>query len=126
MTPKTARELGSYLRGIRQERGLTVREVGHRAGLRDSTVLRLEQGIVSAPHVDTLRAISQVLNLPPGDVLSRAGYVSEDDLPTLAPYLRTKYRRLPKSAVVEIEASFRRIAARHGYDPGGPAPGEDE
>lgn len=54
-------------------------------------------------------------------------HVLPADLPTLQPYLRTKFKDMPESAVREIEEHFKTVAAKHGINTtSGPAPGEDE
>jgi hypothetical protein len=89
-------------------------------------VVRLEQGAIDAPAPDKLSRIADALGLSLADVFALADYSVPSELPSFQPYLRTKYRRLPTSAVQELEKAFTRIARRHGLDLQGPAPGEDE
>jgi hypothetical protein len=92
----------------------------------DSNVIRLEQGAIASPRPDTLKSLADVLQLDLADVYAAAGYVQPQGLPSFAPYLRSKYGKLPASAQAELERNFARIAEKYGYDPNGPAPGEDE
>lgn len=64
--------------------------------------------------------------MPVSDLLT--DYLESDDLPSMAPYLRSRYGHLPGSAQAEIATAFRDITARYGYTPEsrGPAAGEDE
>lgn len=126
MDQEQARELGQRLRERREELDLTIRELAERADTTHTTVVRLEQGAYDAPAPDKLSRIAEALGLSLADVFALADYSVPSDLPSFQPYLRTKYRGLPATAVDELERSFRRVAKRHGYDPDGPAPGEDE
>jgi transcriptional regulator with XRE-family HTH domain len=126
MNPEQAKELGRQLRARRDDLGLSLRDLEKLAGVDNGTIVRIEQGAFAAPAPDKLSRIAEALKLSLADVFALADYAVPDDLPTFAPYLRTKYRDLPAPAVAELERSFKRIAKRHGIDPTGPAPGEDE
>jgi hypothetical protein len=92
----------------------------------DSNVIRLEHGSISSPRPDTLKTLADTLDLDLADLFASAGYVQATGLPAFAPYMRSKYAGLPTSAQHELEAAFKQIAAKHGYEPNGPRPGEDE
>lgn len=92
----------------------------------DSNVLRIERGDIPQPRPETLKSLADVLGLGLADLFNLIGYVQPTTLPSLSPYLRSKYADLPESAAREMEASFAKIAAKHGYDPNGPDSGEDE
>jgi transcriptional regulator with XRE-family HTH domain len=126
MDQEQARELGQRLRERREQLRLSTRELAERAGTTHTTVVRLEQGAYDAPAPDKLSRIANALGLSLADVYALADYSVPTDLPSFRPYLRTKYRDLPRPAVEELEQSFKRIAKRHGFDPDGPVPGEDE
>ena len=126
MNPEQARELGRQLRARRDELGLSVRDLAKLADLDNGTIVRIEQGAFAAPRPDKLSRIAGALGLNLADVFALADYSVPSELPSFSPYLRTKYRDLPVPAVEELERSFKRIAKRHGFDPAGPAPGEDE
>jgi len=124
LSPQQAKELGRRLSARREELGLTVRDVERLAGVDDATVVRLENGVVADPRPATVRAICEALDLVVADVYPIVDYAGS--LPTFRPYLRTKYRGLPPEVVEQLDRIFQRLAARHGLDPAGPAPGEDE
>ncbi len=126
MNPQQAKELGRRLRVRREELDLSVRELARRAGVDNTTIVRIERGAFAAPRPDKLSRIADALDLSLADVFALAEYVAPNELPAFAPYLRSKYRHLPTPAVEELERSFKRIVKRHGFDPEGPAPGEDE
>lgn len=126
MKNQPATKLGKMLKKAREANGLSAREVAIRSGMADSNVLRLEQGGIANPRPETLKSLADTLQLDLSDLYAAAGYLQPQGLPSFAPYLRSKYADLPASAQREIEQSFARIAAKHGYDPNGPKPGEDE
>lgn len=126
MNPDQAKELGRQLRARRDQLGLSVRDLEKLAGVDNGTIVRIEQGAFAAPAPDKLSRIAEALKLSLANVFALAEYVIPDDLPTFAPYLRTKYRALPPKAVAELERYFDDLAGRYGIDPAGPAPGEDE
>ncbi|RMB77659.1 XRE family transcriptional regulator [Rhodococcus sp. SBT000017] len=121
-----AAKLGKVLKERRNKLELTIKEVARRSGMTDSNVLRIERGDIPQPRPETLKSLADVLGLELSDLFNLVGYVQPKALPSFSPYLRSKYSDLPESAAKEVEASFARIAARHGYDPNGPHNGEDE
>lgn len=126
MDEKQSKRLGTMLRDARERLGLSAREVSDRSGMADSNVLRLEQGAIANPRPETLKSLADVLALDLADIYATAGYVQPAGLPSITPYLRSRYADLPISAQREIADSFAEIAAKHGYSPDGPRPGEDE
>ena len=66
-----------------------------------------------------------MLGLNLADVYVMADYPIPE-LPTLTPYLRTKYRDLPEQEVNAIVEYASRLMKRRGVDLNGPAPGQDE
>jgi len=126
MDAKQAKLLGKQLKEARTRLGLSARQVADRSGMADSNVLRLEQGAIASPRPETLKSLADALDLDLADLYAAAGYVQPTGLPSFSPYLRSKYADLPLSAQRELERTFEKIAAKHGYDPSGPAAGEDE
>lgn len=129
MNEQQAKQLSALLASKRAAAGLSAAEVARRAGVDVGTVWRIERGMIASPRAKTLQAIGEVLGIPAGDLFEVAPWVTREELPTIKPYLRTKYRELPPDAVQEIEAQFAEIARRHGvsFDHNdGPLNGEDE
>ena len=126
MKPNQAKELGRHLRDRRNELGLSQRDLEKLTGIDNGTIARIEQGAFVAPAPDKLSRLAEGLKLSLADVFALADYAVPSDLPAFTGYLRTKYRDLPAPAVEELERTFARIAKRHGFNPQGPAPGEDE
>ncbi len=115
--------LARLLRQARIGAGLTAREVARRAGLNVTDVTRIESGQRTRPTPETIRAIGKVLGISAADLFAAADWLPKDELPTLQPYLRAKYRDLPDEAVAEVERLINNYTERYGSGPRG---GEDE
>lgn len=126
MTRKQTTRIGRLIRTAREAKGISTKELARRSGLIDTTIGRIERGETAMPSQDALIDLANALDLDLADLYVAARYMHPGTLPTFAPYLRSKYGDLPPSARRELEASFQRIAAKHGYDSNGPRPGEDE
>jgi len=126
MDQEQAKELGQRLRARREELGLSLRQLADQADMNDATIVRIEQGAFAAPAPDKLARIAEALGLSLADVFALAEYAVPDDLPSFQPYLRSKYRDMPREAVDDLNKAFDRIVRKHGYDPAGPQDGEDE
>ncbi|BDT94163.1 hypothetical protein IFM12275_41390 [Nocardia sputorum] len=120
--------LGQFLKSRREALGLSARVVAQQADIDKATITRLELGQITHPRSENIKAIAQVLRVPVSDLFAVAGWMPKEELPSLRPYLRTKYNLTAEEAK-EIEEDFARIAREKGisfteYD--GPLDGEDE
>jgi transcriptional regulator with XRE-family HTH domain len=110
------KQLGSLLKQQRAAAGLSTRSLGAKAGVDDSTIVRLEQGRRETPRPDVLTKLASALHLNLADVFALAGYAVPQELPTLPTYLRVKYRHVPQPARDELVTYMRHIYARYGLD----------
>jgi transcriptional regulator with XRE-family HTH domain len=110
------KQLGSLLKQKRVAAGLSTRSLASKAGIDDSTVVRLEQGRRETPRPDVLTKLAGALHLNLADVFALAGYAVPQELPTLPAYLRVKYRHLPQPARDELVTYMRNIYTRYGLD----------
>ena len=124
MTDEERRQLADAVRTARQARGLTAREVARRAGVDVGTVTLLERCKIRQPRVENVRAIAEVVGLPLADVYSMLHWLPSDELPSLRPYMRAKYRDLPEDALAEVESFVEQLSRRHSTR--GPVDHEDE
>ena len=113
MTTKNASRLGTYLAKRRHQLGLSQDEVAERAGVRGSTVTRLEHGVIANPMPDTLQRLATALEVSFEELFALIGYTDADRLPDVRPYLRAKYEGLPEAALAEAEAFFTEFEQRH-------------
>ncbi|WP_068182393.1 helix-turn-helix domain-containing protein [Mycobacterium sp. UM_CSW] len=129
MKPQQITRLAILITSKRVAAGLSTSEVARRAHVDKATVSRIEHGQILSPKAKSLQAIGHVLGIPASELFAIAPWVTPQELPTIRPYLRTKYRELPPAAVQEIETYFNDVARKHGisFDPNdGPLDGEDE
>lgn len=124
LTPTQARSLGQFIRRVREQRGLGIRGLESASGVNVSSLFSLERGDILAPQPDTLKAIASALRLPVSDLYTVAGWLPANELPTLKPYLRAKYRDLDETAIADLEHYAEVLRRRHGGT--GPQAHEDE
>jgi transcriptional regulator with XRE-family HTH domain len=123
---KQAKGFGKYLKKQREAKGLSARELGRRANVDDSTIVRFEQGAYANPAPDKLVRLAEALDLSVADIFAHAHYALPSELPTLPAYLRLKYGDLPATAMKDLERYVSQLADKYGLDADGPQRGEDE
>jgi transcriptional regulator with XRE-family HTH domain len=64
--------VGSILRQLREERGISIRELGRLSGLSANALSMIERGL-SSPSVSTLYRLTDALNIPITALFSQAG-----------------------------------------------------
>lgn len=120
--------LGEILRTARAESSLHVRQVAAETGVSTGSISQIEQGKSVKPTLDTLLSLSELYGIDPMLLIEAAGYKLKPALPEFQPYLRQKYRSLPKVATDELADAFQRITKKYGINHAatGPTNGEDE
>ena len=117
---------GDFLLHRRAELGISLVELETRTGIHNSRLSRWERGAEFPSRPERLTVLAAGLEVPLSDLYLAAGIEPTPQLPSMRPYLRSKYGpELPAEAIAEIEAYSNQIAARYGISTG-PAPGEDE
>jgi transcriptional regulator with XRE-family HTH domain len=91
MSQAQLHELGRLILRARSKAKLTQRQLAEKAGVVNATIWHLERGDFKRPDPDKLLRIVHALNLNAGDVFALVGYMRADHLPSLGPYLRTKF-----------------------------------
>src|ERR1700758_5362681 len=99
MTTEQTEQLINLLAKKRKEAGLSINEVGRRAGVDVVTFWRIEQGMIPTPKAESLLAIGKVLGIPSSDLFAIVGWIPSGELPSIGPYLRAKYNHLPPEAL---------------------------
>ena len=61
-------DIGARIRAIRQEKGMTQKQVADKCGMADSAIRKYELGI-QVPKVETAKRIAAALNVPPAQLL---------------------------------------------------------
>lgn len=124
MTPEQAAELAKYLKEHREAAGVSQRQLAKQVDIAQAQLVRLEQGLVLNPRPEVLAGYAEAIGVPAADVFSMARMPLARGLPTLRPYLRTKYRDLPPEDADKVEALVNELMERHRSN--GPTAGEDE
>lgn len=115
---------GETIKQARIAGRITMQQAADGAGMSKSLLRFWELDEIQNPDPTKIIRLARVLGLEPLQLCEMAGYDLSATLPSLKPYLRSKYPELPADAVLEIAA----ITRKYGIDPTrpGPAPGEDE
>ena len=116
MTPQQARRFGRYLRLARVQLGISARELARRAGVADSTIVRIEQGAFAEPDPMTLESIAGALGLDRVEMYRLVDYEPPIELLSLDEFLTVRYPTLPATARGEIDTHLRKVLHRHGID----------
>ena len=98
--PYEMKKLGTYLKQLREEAGLSIREVARKSEMAPSYLFKIEKGdTFSTLSIHTLLKLSKFYNLPIGALLKEAGLIDSDeyDLPDFLQYLRAKYKLSPQA-----------------------------
>ena len=126
LTNQQAHDLAVILRGRRQDKGLSVRQLAAAAGVHLGTISGLEHATNLAPQPEILKAIAKALDLSMSDLFIIADWLPAGELPSLQPYLRAKYG-LGKRDAAELDDYLSQLQARHGSaGTPGPINREDE
>jgi transcriptional regulator with XRE-family HTH domain len=111
--------LGRTIREAREAKGLSTRQLGAEIGTTHSYIHKLEAGWFQAISPENIQALAKALNLDSQDLFALAGYRVPDGLPTLIPYMRTKYgEELPDEAVQEMKGFFDYLRSKYGAEDG--------
>jgi len=126
MDHDTAHRFGEYIKGLREERKLSIRGLASKSGIDSGGLTRLEHGKRRTPRPDKLKALATALEIPLADMFAMAGYTVPYDLPSMTPYLRARYGHLPEETLSAVNDYLERLIDEHGLDPDGPLDFEDE
>lgn len=117
MNDERIHHLGEYIKHLRVQRDMTIREVATKADLDSGALTRLEHGQVTHPRPDTLCALALTLKVPLADMFAQAGYTLPDELPGVESYLRTKYDCLSTQERLEITDIVEKFVRLHSQEP---------
>jgi transcriptional regulator with XRE-family HTH domain len=76
-------DFGRYLRRLRQERDMTLKEVESVSGVSNAYISQLERGGRKSPHPDILKGLSKAYRIPVEVLFRAAGYLG--DMPQREP-----------------------------------------
>lgn len=126
-TRSRSTKLGGTIREAREAKGLSTHKLAEAIGTTHSYIHKLEAGWFQTISPENIQALSKALDLDPQDLFALAGYRVPEGLPTLVPYMRTKYGEdLPEEAFQELSSYFDYLQNKYGGEPGRPVGDEDE
>lgn len=109
-------KLGTFIKQIRIEKGISQEEVAVKAGLARSYISKLEDNKHKNPSAMVLVKLSNGLGVSYESILEAAGYlesINENNLPPLDVYLRTKYG-FEEKAIEEMDFFRKMIKEKYG------------
>src|SRR5690625_5079531 len=99
-----ANEFGSFIRKLRKEREMTIRQRELYSGVSNSYLSQLENGKRGIPSPDIIKKLSKGLKVDYNDLMMRAGYMSDESEdnydPEFADFIRDVrvwYKNEPKT-----------------------------
>lgn len=101
-------KLGTLITQLRTAAGLSMYHLAQRTGLNRSTLMRIEDGTYQQPTVETLNKLAQALDAEPEDLYDAVWKDSEEPLPSLGVYFRSKYH-LSEQQIAELQSTVERI-----------------
>jgi HTH-type transcriptional regulator, competence development regulator len=69
---------GPYVRTLRKQRGLTLKQVEKAAQISNAYISQFERGLRNPPHPDILNRLAKVYDVPVRELLIEAGYLKEE------------------------------------------------
>ncbi|WP_374706215.1 helix-turn-helix domain-containing protein [Paenibacillus sp. J23TS9] len=72
-------EFGMMMKQLREQQGLTINQLAEAAGISNSQISRMENGVRGIPKATTIRKLADALDASYGELMSAAGYLEEAD-----------------------------------------------
>jgi transcriptional regulator with XRE-family HTH domain len=108
-------KLGEAVRQAREAKGLSTRGLAEAIGTTHSYIHKLEAGWFGSISPENIQALARALDIDAQDLFALAGYKVPDGLPTLVPYMRTKYGEdLPEAGIAELQSYFGYLRTKYG------------
>jgi transcriptional regulator with XRE-family HTH domain len=104
--------LGSHLRSQRETAKLSIRELARQSGVPASYITEIEGGKKTHPSAEVLQKLAKVLEIDTADLFAFIGVTPSQGLPSVAPYLRARYK-LSGDALREAEQQLQHIIDKH-------------
>lgn len=77
---ETNNDLGEYLKHLREQKEYSVNQLALKSGISNAQISRIETGKRKSPKPETLRNLAEALDVPYGDLMTRAGYTDKVDV----------------------------------------------
>ena len=84
---------GPYLKQLREQQSYSINQLAEAAGISNSQISRIENGVRGVPKPATIRKLADALSVPYADMMKQAGYIETanaaseaQDIPEWATY----------------------------------------
>ncbi|MEK4662115.1 helix-turn-helix domain-containing protein [Priestia sp. FSL H7-0729] len=74
---------GPYMKQLREQQGYSINQLAEAAGISNSQISRIENGVRGVPKPATIRKISDALSVPYTEMMKHAGYIEPGSAPEL-------------------------------------------
>ncbi len=71
-------KFATYMRVLRKQKGLTLKQVEKAAQVSNAYISQLERGLRNPPHPDILNRLAKVYEVSARDLMVNAGYLADD------------------------------------------------
>ena len=110
--------LGETIRAIRQQQGLSQKEVAAAAGIDQSYVSMIESGQRRNPGTRIVARLARVLDVSMDELAVRAGYLANAELgDALSQHAMRLFRRLPRWRQEDVLAQLELYLRRQDLEP---------
>jgi len=116
--PNNLAELGTYLKRLRLDLGLSLRHAARLAHISPAHLCKIEQGNnFSSVGLHVILNLARIYKIPVSAILHEGGLIDEveDHLPSFAHYLRHKYHLSP-TAIRDIEMALDVVKKKYALD----------
>jgi transcriptional regulator with XRE-family HTH domain len=108
--------LGTYIRHVREQKGLSLRQLAKLLGRNPGYVKRIEADFYKRPGLDVLQDIAKALGVEFERLVALTGHQLPEDLPALADYLARKYD-VDTATARTLADQFTDILKQHDIQP---------
>jgi transcriptional regulator with XRE-family HTH domain len=71
-------KFGTYMRTLRKQRGLTLKQVEQAAQVSNAYISQFERGLRNPPHPEILNRLAKVYDVSARELMVAAGYLTDD------------------------------------------------
>ncbi len=98
-----ASKFGHYLRELRKQHGLTLREIEERTTISNSYLSQLENGYIDQPSPRNLQRLAAVYGISYESLMTQAGYLSPRDVDATTSPARAAFNIIDDLSDDEVE-----------------------
>lgn len=97
---------GTYLRQLREQKKISINQLADVAGISNSQISRIENGLRGVPKPATIRKIADALAVPYEELMGKAGYLEQE--------FSVAERAVPEWATSKDKRDFKKMLEEDG------------